>query len=427
MHALCRSLLVAPVLVLSAGPATDLMAQTPGVEAPRPSFRDTRRLEAPQPTTPAVPVAPVTPVAPITSGVPVVPAAPAAKPLPSATPFAATPPGPEKSGPDKPPVNGSNPDKAVTPVKASSAPPKPAWLKQLAPGACGVPTLTAQPLPAGRMQVLLASACRAGEVVTWRYGGTERTAMLRSDGRLDLTVDGFAGTSTPLEIVLADSTRAELPLEAENLGGVTKVALVWRGTADLDLHAFEHAALPGRAGHVWSGAASTAADAGRTASQGQRGTGFLSLSDGAGPTDQVEVYTFVHAARESPGHIAFAVAHKAVEAKIAEPKAPEPKTSEPKTSEHKVSEPQADDEKPEDTTPDRSAAAIPVTASPVTASRACSPPALAEVAFRIIVTVPGQPPVTTKGVIAATECGAAPAAAASFDTALLPALRLGSR
>ncbi len=398
-----RAILMALLLLVTAGPVADLMAQTPAVEAARPSFRDTRRLEPGPPAAPAP--AEVTP-----------------KALPSATPFAAQPPAADKAPGDK---AGSDkaafekaatdkvaPEKSAVPVKAVAVAPKPAWLKQLAPGACGVPAITAKALPAGRMQVLLASTCRAGEMVSWRYGGAEYQAKLDGAGRLDLTVDGFAGTSTLVEIVLADSTRVELPLEAENVGGVTKVALIWRGPADLDLHAFAHAAAPGKAGHVWSGAASSATDASRAAGQGPRGAGFLSAPAATGPGDQVEVYTFVHAAREGPGHIAFAVARKAIE-----PQTPEPKTPEPKTDADKPAEQKSDVDKPEDTKADTPVATVPT----------CNPAALAEVAFRIVVAVPGQPPVTTKGIVAAAECGARPNAATGFDTALLPALRLGSR
>ena len=281
-----------------------------------------------------------------------------------------------------------------------------------------MPAITTKALPAGRMQVLLASSCRAGETLTWRYGGTERQLKLDGEGRADLTVDAFAGTSMSIEMVLADGTRVELPLEAENLGGVTKVALVWRGPADLDLHAFEHATAPGKAGHVWSGAASSAVDASRNSARGPRGAGFLSTSPASGGGDRVAVYTFVHATREGPGHISFAVQRHAVPAA----KPAELKSADLEPAEPIAAEANAEAEKPSELTPEAPVASIPVASSPV-----CNPAALAEVPFRLIVAVPGQPPITTKGIVAATDCGAVPIVPTTFDTALLPALRLGSR
>lgn len=370
MRGIIRGALV-PLALAAAVPMGAAFAQTPAAqssatEASRPSFRDTRRLDpsnvAPSPAPP--------PAGTVTTSPASVPEPAAAKPAPA---------------------------KAAGPHPAA-----PAWLKHLAAGACGSPTLATKALAAGRMQVDLNSACRAGETVTWRYGGAERQATLDKDGRSTLTVDCFAGATTPVEIVLADKTRAELPVETLDLSGITKVALVWRGSESLGLHAFEHAASPGRPGHVWAGAAASAPEAMARAAAGPRGTGFLEPSEVGGGSDHVEVYTFVHARSEQPSHIAFGVERKA-----SAPKATGTKPAEGITDEAK----------------DRSDSPAPTTA----ATEACTEGGVLEIPFRMIVLVAGGTPTTSNAIIAGPACQPTASTTVRLDSRLLPALRLGSR
>lgn len=370
-------------LLLVAAPAS-AWAQAPAAEAARPSFRDARRLDAGLSGQPAMPAQILEPEAGRPAPAPVKAAAPLPPPAP-------TP---------------AQPELAAAAVKAATTA-APAWLKHLAPGACGVPSIATKALAAGRMQIEIASLCRAGEALTWRYGGSERQATFDPAGRVDLAVDGFAGTATAVEIVLADASRAELPFEALDLRVVTKVALVWRGPADLDLHAFEHAAAPGQGGHVWVGAASSAPEAASRAALGPRGAGFIGSSATGGTGDQVEVYSFVHARDEARSHIGFAVTRKPAPPRPVGP-APDAATS-----------------KAESTDAAEAASARPETKPAL--PPACDPEALTEVPVRIIVLVPGTAPATHRAILGPGRCGEAGTTAPSFDTALLPALRLGPR
>lgn len=315
-----------------------------------PSFKDERRF-APRPS-PAAP----TVLAPKQN------AEPAKAPSPSKS-QATTPATPAPSV-ETPPAQ-----------KAAAAAPGLPAPKTLAANACGVPEIKTEPLDAGRMQLAIASACRAGQDIVWTYGGAEQQARLDTAGRLEVIIDAFAGTNSTVELRFADETLFSLPLIARDLDRVTKIALIWKAAADLDLHAFEHAAERGKAGHVWSGAP-LALDAVRQQVQkGLRGAGFVSsAAKGSEARDKVEVYTFLHRDGQAPGIVTFAVDH--------------------------------------------------ATRGDKPAAETCGTGALAEIAFRVVSTSRGGRPVETRGLIARAACDELLAAVARFGDAQLPLVRI---
>ena len=345
-----RSAATLAVLVLSSAQpfgSAPPQAQTAG-EAQRPSFRDQRRLvpgkapeeqpaiEAPKSAAPPAPVAATAPLTPLAA-----PAAPAAAPVQKA---------------------------AVT------APTNPALIK-LGPGACGVPELGTEPLDGGRMRLAITSACRAGQDITWRYGGAEFQAKLDAAGKLELVIDCFAGATTPVDIRFADDTAFAQPVTANDLDRVTKIALIWRKPVDLDLHAFEYAARPTQAGHVWSGAAIPLDVARERSAKGPRGTGTITTSSRADATrDRLEVYTFFHRDGQAPGLVAIAVDH--------------------------------------------------ATRGPTPGGETCGSGALAEVPFMLVMHTPRAQVTRNSGILASASCDVALDAAARFHEAALPVLRI---
>jgi hypothetical protein len=226
------------------------------------------------------------------------------------------------------------------------------------------------------MELQIQSPCRAGETVRWRYGGATQEAALDEEGRVQLLVDCFVGTTTPVEVAFKDGTRAELPVETRDLEHVSKVALVWQGPADLELNAFEHASPPGGPGHVWSGARSTEEEAMKGDANGRGGAGFLGTSaKGSAAVDSLEVYTYVSSPRDAPGIVAFAVAASALKDEGA----------------------------------------------------GCEAASGREVAFRLVMLTRGAGPIVTRGIAAVAGCDAAPGEAIRLETTQLPALRLGQR
>ena len=123
-----------------------------------------------------------------------------------------------------------------------------------------------------------------------------------------MAVDLFAGKSSELVVVFRDGSAIPIDLQGINLPHVTKVAIVWQGDADLDIHAFEYAAEFGLVGHVWSGQPSSFSQATQRMEQDKRGHGYISSSTVSGTHGMnAEVYTFLHHKEQRFGAIALAL------------------------------------------------------------------------------------------------------------------------
>ncbi len=197
-------------------------------------------------------------------------------------------------------------DAASNPAVASSA-----GSGTTAAGPCGAPEIVTQSLGAGLMRLSATSACRAKQDVVVEYGGARLMRGFDARGRLDTTIDAFAERTAPVELTFADGSQRSVAVTAKDLDAVTKIALIWRAPVNLDLHAFEYAAVRGEPGHVWAGAPSSLEAARAETEPQRRGRGFLSTradDANAGPDgDRLEVYTLVHVAGQAPGTIALAV------------------------------------------------------------------------------------------------------------------------
>ena len=242
------------------------------------------------------------------------------------------------------------------------------------PAACDAPAISTEAMPAGRMRLAIKAACKASEEVHLTYGGADLVRRLDGAGALSTVVDAFVGEQ-PLDLHFADGSQQTIPVKAGDLDRVSKVAVIWRAPVNLDLHAFEYAALPGAKGHVWAGATGSVEAASTAVVSERRGRGFLSLgSDKRGAGDHVEVYTFIHAEDQASGSIGLALDYE------------------------------TRGEKPSEAT--------------------CGQGALAEVPYSLVVLSRGAPAKRESGIIAAAECGARLGAEVRFNQAALPILRI---
>lgn len=158
------------------------------------------------------------------------------------------------------------------------------------------------------MLVRVGTPCRADQIIKFGYGDANVVRKLDSAGRLELTLDLFAGTSSPIAIVFEDGSSRELPARASDLDKLEKIALIWRAPVDLDLHAFEYGASFGQPGHVWSHSPSSALAAREQVAATRRGRGFLSRADsGEGTGDKIEVYTFIRHHDQPAGVVSIAI------------------------------------------------------------------------------------------------------------------------
>lgn len=340
------------LLVIATLPASAEQSGNPAL----PSFRDERRWSPRR--TPEPPRAP-DPAAAATAPADAKPAQP--KPEPAAV----APPAAPATTP-------------AAPVQKASVPPPPHPVTKQAPsGACAAPDVKTAPLAAGRMQVTLNSPCRAGQAVVWNYGGAQMAAKLDAAGKLDFVVDCFVGATSPVEMKLVDGTQVSLPVVAHDLDRVSKAAVIWTASVDLDLHALEFTAQHGEPGHVWSGAPVTLETVRERTEKGPRGAGFLSTpakADGIGVGDRVEVYTFWHRDGHAAGQITFSVDH--------------------------------------------------ATRGATPAGETCGTGALAEVPFRFVVHSRRGQTQRVAGLVAGVPCNATLDAGTRFNAPLLPPLRI---
>lgn len=173
--------------------------------------------------------------------------------------------------------------------------------------ACGEPGVSLSPEAGGLTQISVASACRAGELVSITYADATLLERLDKDGKSSTLLDCFAGDAA-ITIAFEDGTSVARQPVTDDLTRYSKVAILWSSAVDLDLHAFEYAAAPGDPGHVWSAAPLSLAEAKGRAKRDQRGHGFLSTaSAGKSIGMNIEVYTFVHDPREKAAGVKMGV------------------------------------------------------------------------------------------------------------------------
>ncbi len=111
---------------------------------------------------------------------------------------------------------------------------------------CAAPAIEVAPQPGGQLQVRIQSPCRKGELVVGRYGEIVVMERLDRSGNLTFQLDCFLG-DRELALTFVDNRRTANHACASAERALTKVAIVWQDHVDLDLHAFEYAALPGSA------------------------------------------------------------------------------------------------------------------------------------------------------------------------------------
>jgi hypothetical protein len=177
-----------------------------------------------------------------------------------------------------------------------------------------------EPLGAGLSRITVKSLCRPSYRVRFQYGGFEFVRALDSNGSHEFILDCFLGDTSGLTAVFDDGASIDIPVRTSGLDRVTKVALIWRGPVNLDLHAREYAALSPDAGDVWAKAPSSRASAEERIRQEGRGRGFISTSsEGGSEGDQLEVYTFIHSGTQAAGVIAMALDYESRERRPQDP------------------------------------------------------------------------------------------------------------
>lgn len=110
-------------------------------------------------------------------------------------------------------------------------------------------SLSLRPAPHQMLAVRLEAPCRAGQAVTLDHAGLKATVLIGADGVASVDLPALADPAK-VSALLGDGTAPAAETRVQGLDRIARVALVWSGPADLDLHGF----APGAGAHVWSGA-----------------------------------------------------------------------------------------------------------------------------------------------------------------------------
>lgn len=170
------------------------------------------------------------------------------------------------------------------------------------------PSVDVEPVSAGLSQLAISAPCMPNGRVHFHYDAIELIRPLDASGRLTFLFDCFLGDKPVLTVSFDDGSFYLVQLRTVDLDRVTKIAVMWKGAVNLDLHAYEYAAAASDEGHIWAGAPSSRWEAEERRMRDHRGHGFISFaSDGAAEGDQLEVYTFVHEASQKAGAVTLAL------------------------------------------------------------------------------------------------------------------------
>ncbi len=170
------------------------------------------------------------------------------------------------------------------------------------------PAINVEPVSAGLSQIAISAPCLANGKIHFHYDSVDLIRTLDASGRLTMMFDCFLGDKPPLAVAFSDGSEFVVQLRTVDLDRITKIAVIWKGGVNLDLHAYEYAAGASDEGHIWAGAPSNRWQVEERRMRDKRGHGFISfMSDGSEEGDHVEVYTFVHEPSQKTGAVTLAL------------------------------------------------------------------------------------------------------------------------
>ncbi|MGH1350104.1 MAG: hypothetical protein ACRBBN_04750 [Methyloligellaceae bacterium] len=170
------------------------------------------------------------------------------------------------------------------------------------------PVIKLTPAPAGQTGISIKGRCQKNQTVNIEYAGVTLNKKLDRNGDLNFALDCFAGDKSPITFTFENKQKVVRKPVALDLDKITKVAVIWKGSANLNLHAFEYMAAAGQEGHIWENNPSSFKKAKYKTRQTGKGHGFISSAEKYGSGDQkVEVYTFYNATDQKYGVVQLAL------------------------------------------------------------------------------------------------------------------------
>ena len=131
--------------------------------------------------------------------------------------------------------------------------PLPVLPDSAAPAGCAPAMLTLSPLPDAMIGVAVEAPCRAGERLEIFHAGLGFAVRLSDQAGWQGAVPALTeDAAIALRFEAGDELLGRMRLA--DLPGLVRVGVEWRGTAPLELHAYENGAAFGAPGHVHAGA-----------------------------------------------------------------------------------------------------------------------------------------------------------------------------
>ena len=131
--------------------------------------------------------------------------------------------------------------------------PLPVLPDSAAPAGCAPAMLTLSPLPGAMIGVAVEAPCRAGERLEIFHAGLGFAVRLSDQATWQGAVPAMTeDAAIALRFEAGDELLGRMRIP--DLPGLVRVGVEWRGTAPLELHAYEGGAAFGAPGHVHAGA-----------------------------------------------------------------------------------------------------------------------------------------------------------------------------
>ncbi len=105
--------------------------------------------------------------------------------------------------------------------------------------------------PMASANLIVEAPCLAEQQVEIHHSGLTFTEMTDAEGRLDITIPALSEYAIFL-VSFENHKGAVATTHVKDLGDYDRVALQWKGTTALQIHALEFGASYGEHGHVWA-------------------------------------------------------------------------------------------------------------------------------------------------------------------------------
>ena len=198
--------------------------------------------------------------------------------------------------------NAVLPDQPIVLLVAKDTPVGSLPTEESAPAMDCKVSLMAEPGAAAMIDLTLEAPCLTGERATFHHSGLKFTGIVGADGVLKVVLPALSEQAL-IVVAFANGDGAVARAEVDSLPFYDRVAVQWKGSPGLQLHALEFGAAYGEDGHVWSGRPRGVA----AVSNGQGG--FLTqLGDASSPEAlMAEIYTFPTGTARTQGAVAISV------------------------------------------------------------------------------------------------------------------------